>query len=250
MALGAVPLLHVTVLPGHAQVKLSARQRLRQIFMVSGVESFGVVIGGIAGLLIVNVLQKDPYAVSIFMVACTTLLIGVTDLRLAHCCVPVVGQRGTEVPWAVGSCHPIFSQALTAAFRRARAHRALPLARTRMDRHGLLGSLAGALGVALVQLSEHYAKTVILIPGHISAINVAAFVALILVRPMTPYSTAGQTAATGLPAWWRCCMPASSEPKASPSIGSALRMRSRSTRRCCASTSHWCCRRSSIMCRA
>ena len=145
MALVAVPLLHVTVLPGHAQVKLSARQRLRQIFMVSGVESFGVVIGGIAGLLIVNVLQKDPYAVSIFMVACTTLLIGVTDLRLAHCCVPVVGQRGTEVPWAVGSCHPIFSQALTAAFRRARAHRALPLARTRMDRHGLLGSLAGAL---------------------------------------------------------------------------------------------------------
>ena len=60
--------------------------------MVGGVETFGVVAGGLAGLLIVNVLPKDQYAAYTFLFACLTLLLGVTDLGLAHCCLPVVGK--------------------------------------------------------------------------------------------------------------------------------------------------------------
>ena len=77
--------------------------RLRQIAMVGGVETFGVAIGGIAGLLIVNVMPKDQYAAYTFLVACMTLILGMTDLGLAHCCLPIVGQRAGEVPWVVGA---------------------------------------------------------------------------------------------------------------------------------------------------
>ncbi len=76
--------------------------------MVGGIESFGVILGGIAGLLIVNVLPKDQYAAYTFLVACTTLMMGVTDLGVAHCCMPVVGQRTRDVPWVVAVCHHVF----------------------------------------------------------------------------------------------------------------------------------------------
>ena len=76
--------------------------------MVGGVETFGVVAGGLAGLLIVNVLPKEQYAAYTFLFACLTLLLGVTDLGLAHCCLPVVGQRARELPWVVGACRQVF----------------------------------------------------------------------------------------------------------------------------------------------
>jgi len=177
--------------------------------MVGGVESFGVIIGGIAGLLIVNVLPKDQYAAYTFLVACMTLLMGVTDLGLAHCCLPVVGQRSTEVSWVVGACHHIFRKRWV--LLAAGLALIVPYWYYTSREHGWAGAgywLASliALGVVLVQLREHYANTVILILGHISALNGAAFaahgtriafVALILVLPMTAYSTAGLMAATG-----------------------------------------------------
>jgi hypothetical protein len=54
--------------------------RLRQIALVGSVETFGVAIGGIAGLLIVNVLPKDQYAAYTFLIACMTLMLGISDL--------------------------------------------------------------------------------------------------------------------------------------------------------------------------
>lgn len=177
--------------------------------MVGGVESFGVVIGGIAGLLIVNVLPKDQYAAYTFLAACMTLVMGVTDLGLAHCCLPVVGRRTSEVPWVVGACHHIFRKRwllLTAGLAIIG-----PYWYYTSREHGWSGMgywLASlvALAVVLVQLREHYANTVILILGHISTLNGVAFaahgvriafVALILLLPMTAYSTAGLMAATG-----------------------------------------------------
>lgn len=190
-------------------MKLLSRQRLRQIFMVGGVESFGVVVGGIAGLLIVNVLPKDQYAAYTFLAACMTLVMGVTDLGLAHCCLPVVGQRSHDVPWVVGACHHIFRKRwllLSAGLVIIG-----PYWYYTSREHGWSGmgywlASAVALGMVLVQLREHYANTVILILGHISTLNGVAFtangvriafVALVLMLPITAYSTAGLMAATG-----------------------------------------------------
>jgi O-antigen/teichoic acid export membrane protein len=187
-------------------VKLLAR--LRQIAMVGGVETFGVAIGGIAGLLIVNVMPKDQYAAYTFLVACITLVLGVTDLGLAHCCLPVVGQRTTEVPWVVGACQQVF--------RKRWVLLGLGLAivgpywYVTSNEHGWGGGgylLASAFVVVVVLLSlrEHFASTVLLILGHISTLNRIGFVShfvrilfvgTVLLLPMTSWSVAGIVAAT------------------------------------------------------
>ena len=59
---------------------MSIVARLRRIAAVGGVESLGVIAGGVAGLLIVNLLPKDQYAQYTFLLTCMTLLLGVTDL--------------------------------------------------------------------------------------------------------------------------------------------------------------------------
>ncbi|RYF68245.1 MAG: hypothetical protein EOO22_18070, partial [Comamonadaceae bacterium] len=143
---------------------------LRRIAAVGSVETLGVIAGGLAGLLIVNVLPKDQYAQYTFLLACMTLLLGVTDLGLAHCTLPVVGERAREVPWVVGACQRVFHWrwALLGAgvavvvpyfFYSTREH----------DWGGLAYGLAALLfvGVVLTTLREHYANTVLLILGHI-----------------------------------------------------------------------------------
>jgi O-antigen/teichoic acid export membrane protein len=191
-------------------VKPLTRVRLRQIFMVGGVESFGVVLSGIAGLLIVNVLPKDQYAAYTFLIACMTLIMGVTDLGLAHCCLPVVGQRSNEMSWVVGACRHIFRKRwllLSAGLAIV-----VPYWFFTSREHGWAGSgylLASLLivGVTLVQLRERYANTVMLILGRISTLNRIAFVsnvvriafvALVLVLPMSAYSTAGLIASAAV----------------------------------------------------
>jgi O-antigen/teichoic acid export membrane protein len=187
-------------------VKLLAR--LRQIAMVGGVETFGVAVGGIAGLLIVNVLPKDQYAAYTFLVACITLILGVTDLGLAHCCLPVVGQRTTEVPWVVGACQQVFRKRwLLLALGLAIV---VPYWFVTSREHGWGGGgyvLASAFVVVIVLLSlrEHFASTVLLILGHISTLNRIGFsshfvrilfVGTVLLLPMTSWSVAGIVAAT------------------------------------------------------
>ena len=191
-------------------VKLLSRQRLRQILMVGGIESFGVILSGIAGLLIVNVLPKDQYAAYTFLIACSTLIMGITDMGLAHCCLPVVGQRSQEVPWVVSACHHIFHK------------RWLLLALGLLiigpywyftsREHAWTGSgywLASGLvlGMVLLQLREHYSNTVLLILGQISTLNRIAFTAhgvriasvvAVLLLPMTAYSTAGLITSTAV----------------------------------------------------
>lgn len=178
--------------------------------MVGGVESFSVVAGGIAGLLVVNVLPKDQYAAYTFLVACLTLLLGVTDLGLAHCCLPVVGQRAREVPWVVGACRQVFRRRwmLLGAgvvivvpywFLSSRDHGWL-------DRGYLLASLF-AFAAVVITLREHYLGTVLTILGHVTTLSRVgltatvvriAVVCTVLVLPLGSWSVAGIVAATGV----------------------------------------------------
>jgi len=176
--------------------------------MVGGVESFGVAVGGIAGLLVVNVLPKDQYAAYTFLVACMTLMLGVTDLGLAHCCLPVVGQRTKEVPWVVGACQQVFRKRWLLLVLGLAV--VVPYWFYSSREHGWSGSgylLASALMVAVVLLSlrEHYASQVLLILGHISTLNRIGFsshvvricfVGAVLLLPMSSWSVAGVVAAT------------------------------------------------------
>lgn len=184
--------------------------RLRQIALVGGVETFGVIAGGIAGLLIVNVLPKDQYAAYTFLGACLTLLLGVTDLGLAHCCLPVVGQRAREVPWVVGACRQVF-------------HRrwmllgvgiliVVPYWFLSSRDHGWLGGgylLASlfALAVVVISLREHYLGTVLTILGHVTTLTRVgmtatvvriAIVCAVLALPFGSWAVAGIIAATGV----------------------------------------------------
>ena len=182
--------------------------RLRQIAMVGGVETFGVAIGGIAGLLIVNVLPKDQYAAYTFLVACMTLILGVTDLGLAHCCLPIVGQRANEQSWVVGVCHQVF--------RKRWLLLGLGLVVVgpywfySSQQHGWSGApyvMASLLmvSVVLLTLREHYASTVLLILSQIATLNRVAFsahsvriafVGVVLLLPITPWSMVGIVLAT------------------------------------------------------
>jgi O-antigen/teichoic acid export membrane protein len=189
-----------------APVKLLSR--LSQIAMVGGVESFGVAVGGIAGLLIVNVMPKDQYAAYTFLVACMTLILGVTDLGLAHCCLPVVGQRTREVPWVVGACHQVFRKRwllLLLGLAVVGPYWFYTSSQHAWSGWGYLLASALMVSVVLFSLREHYANTVLLILGHISTLNRIgffshtvriAFVGVVLLLPMTSWSIAGIVAAT------------------------------------------------------
>jgi O-antigen/teichoic acid export membrane protein len=182
--------------------------RLRQIALVGSVETFGVAIGGIAGLLIVNVLPKDQYAAYTFLIACMTLMLGISDLGLAHCTMPIVGQRANEQPWVVGVCHQVF--------RKRWVLLGLGLAVIgpywfySSQQHGWSGAayLAGSLlmlAVVLLTLREHYCSTVLLILSQINTLNRIAFyshsvritfVGAVLLLPITSWSMVGIVAAT------------------------------------------------------
>jgi O-antigen/teichoic acid export membrane protein len=182
--------------------------RLRQIAIVGGVESLGVVLSGVAGLLIVNVLPKDQYAAYTFLIACMTLVLGVTDLGLSHCCLPVVGQRSREVPWVVGACQQVFRKrwlllglglviVVPYWFYTSREHG--------WSGGGYFLGSALMLSVVLLALREHYASTVLVILSHISTLNRIgftsnivriAFIAIVLLLPITSWSMAGIVAAT------------------------------------------------------
>lgn len=192
-------------------VILISRKSLKQIFMVGSVESLGVIMGGIAGLLIVNVLPKEQYASYTFLITCMTLMLGITDTGLAHCCLPLVGQRTTDVPWVVGACRQVFRKRgwlLVASFIIV-----VPYWIHSSRQHGWTGSgywLASAVVVLvlLLTLREHYAQVVLLILGHIAALNRTAFVvhgvrmsmvaAALFLLPPTAYSLAAVLGATAV----------------------------------------------------
>lgn len=182
--------------------------RLRQILMVGGIETLGVVLGGIAGLLIVNVLPKDQYAAYTFLVACMTLMLGITDTGLAHCCLPVVGQRAREVPWVAAACEQVFRKRWYLLF--GGFFIVVPYWFYSMQQYGWSGAsfwLASAFIVAvlLFTLREHYGNTVLMILSHIGTLNRnamvtqvvrIALVCIALVLPLGAYQLTGVVGAT------------------------------------------------------
>lgn len=182
--------------------------RLRQIATVGGVESLGVAVGGVSGLLIVNVLPKDQYAAYTFLAACMMLVLGVTDLGLAHCCMPVVGQRSNEVPWVVGACQQVFRKRWLLLGLGLLL--VVPYWFLTSRQHGWFGPayfLASALmlTVVLLALREHYGGTILVILGHIPSLNRIGFtsslvritfVGTVLLLPTTSWTVAGVVAAT------------------------------------------------------
>jgi O-antigen/teichoic acid export membrane protein len=184
--------------------------RLRQIALVSGVETFGVAVGGIAGLLIVNVLPKDQYAVYTFLLACMTLMSGISDLGLGHCVLPLVGERTREVRWVVGVCHQIFKRRWM--LLAAGGVVVVPYWLYTSWQHGWLGAwyvVASLLVVAtvLLTLRDNYLHIILLILGHISTVNRIAFsfnlvrfmlVGAVLLLPLGGYTVAALMAASAL----------------------------------------------------
>lgn len=189
---------------------MTALALVRRIAAVGGVETLGVIAGGLAGLLIVNVLPKDQYAQYTFLLACMTLLLGITDLGLAHCSLPVVGERAREVPWVVGACQRVFHWRW--ALLGAGAAIVVPYFFYTTLEHDWGGAgywLSAVLFVAIVltTLREHFANTVLLILGHIPTLNKIGLkttavrlglVGIVLLLPITAYSVTGIVAATAI----------------------------------------------------
>lgn len=196
---------------------MTLMSRLRQIAMVGGVESFGVIGAGIAGLLIVNIMPKDQYAVYTFLIACMQLTLGITDLGLSQCSLPIVGQRNKDVPWVVGVCQQIFRRRwllLAVAFTIV-----VPYWAYTFWQHGWFAwayglSSALVVVVVLVTLRNHYVNTVLLVLSHISTISRIGFsstavrlalVCIALFVPIGNYVVAGiffATAAAEVVAVW------------------------------------------------
>ena len=191
---------------------MNFKRHLGRLLAVGGVESLGVVIGGVAGLLIVNVLPKDQYAQYTFLVSCLTLMHSITDTGLAHTCLPIVGQRAHEVPWVIGACRHVFRYRwwlLMLGFVFV-----VPYWVVTSQQHGWNTSgywLATALvAVALLfSMRVDYAATVLTILGYISSLTRVGFYAVgartalvlaVVALPVTQFSLSGFMAATLLAA--------------------------------------------------
>lgn len=184
--------------------------RLRQFVLVSGFETFGVVVAGITGLLIVNVLPKDEYAIYTVLIACMQLMSGIADLSLGHSILPVVGQRAKDKRWVVGVCTQIFYRrwmlmALSAAV-------VVPYWYYTSVQHDWLGigyavASAWVLAAVLLTLRDNFMHTILLILQHISTLNRNNFIANlarfllvggVLLLPIGAYTVAGLFAATAM----------------------------------------------------
>ncbi|WP_213953025.1 MULTISPECIES: hypothetical protein [unclassified Variovorax] len=187
---------------------MNLKARLRQVLAVGGIEMLGVVFAGIAGLLIVNVLPKDQYAQYTFLVAASNLMLGVSDLGLAHCVLPVIGTRAGEHSWVVGVCKQVFSWRwvmLTAGLLVVGPYWYVNSSgRGWLEPAYLVGTVL-YFAIVLLQLREHYANSVAVVLGHISATNRIAAAALttrlvligvVLLLPVTDWSVTGILGAT------------------------------------------------------
>lgn len=175
---------------------MSLYSRIRQAVVVGGVESFGTVLAGVAGLLIVNFLPKEQYAVYTFLLACIALMSGIGELGLSHCVLPVVGQRARDPRWVVGVCYEIFR------WRWILLAIATVIVvpywfNTSVKHDWLSASYAGASAVAVVvtllTLRASYSYSILMVLGHVSALNRASLgmscvrfvlVALVLFAPI------------------------------------------------------------------
>ncbi|MGF6903740.1 hypothetical protein [Paraburkholderia sp. GAS348] len=82
---------------------------LKTLAFASISEFIGVGVAGASGLLIVNVMPKDQYAQYTFLIACTTLWTGLSDIGVNHCYLPMVGTRNGEGGWILVVARHLYS---------------------------------------------------------------------------------------------------------------------------------------------
>jgi len=189
--------------PSHAlHFPMSIQARIRQFVVVSGIETLGVALAGISGLLIVNLMAKDQYAIYTFFLACTTLVSGISEVGLAHCAMPVVGTRAGEPRWVVAVMHQIFR--LRWLLLAVGVVLVVPYGIYSAEGHGWTRwpQVTAALVIVLcvtLSLRDQYLHTVLLLLGHIATLNRAAItsyavrfvlVALVLLLPMDDFGVA------------------------------------------------------------
>jgi len=187
---------------------MNLKARLRQVLAVGGIETLGVVFAGIAGLLIVNVLPKEQYAQYTFLVAAATLMMGISDLGLAHSVLPIIGTRAREPSWVVGVSRQVFSWRwlmLTAGLLVVGPYWYINSSgRGWIEPAYLVGTVL-YFTIVLLQLREHYYNSVAVVLGHISTTNRIAAVSLttrlaligaVLLLPVTDWSVTGILGAT------------------------------------------------------
>lgn len=159
-------------------------QRVRQLASVGGVESVGVLLIGVTGLLIVNWLPKEQYAEYTFLLACITLVMGATDLGLVHCVLPIVGERAGDERWVVGVTRRVFGKRvwlLAAGLIVVTPY--WVVVSVRQDWFAEPRYLAAAaVGLAIIPLTlrENYATTILIILRRITRltrVNLAGYVA-------------------------------------------------------------------------
>lgn len=86
------------------------RATIDRIVAVLSVEVLSTLAMGLTGLLIVNQLPKEQYAMYTFLVAASVLLVGITDLGLVYCAMPIVGRRTDDRAWVVAACRRIYQK--------------------------------------------------------------------------------------------------------------------------------------------
>lgn len=189
---------------------MSLRARLQQVAFTTGAEAFGVAVGALSGLLIVNLLPKALYAEYTFLVACQMLIIGLSDMGLGHCYLPVVGERSRETSWVIGCCRRVYEWRWR--FLGAALLFVVPYWLFSSIRHAWLNTgylLAGGsmLAAALLAMREQLGRTVLVILGEVAVVNRTglavnvlrlALVAGVLLWMPTQLSVAGLIAITAI----------------------------------------------------
>lgn len=153
---------------------MTRRQKLWRWFVTGAVESAGVGIGAISGLLIVNMLPKGVYAEYTFLVACSMLLVGLSDLGLGHCYLPIVGARNQDKHWVFGACQRIYRRRWQlfgiAALIVVPYWGYISLQHSWMASGYVLASML-IIPAALIGFRESLMSSIIMILGHVMALN-------------------------------------------------------------------------------
>lgn len=186
-------------------------QRVRRLASVGGVESLGVALTGITGLLIVNWLPKEQYAEYTFLVACVTLILGATDLGLVHCVLPIVGERSNDERWVVGVTRRVFAKRVWLLGLGLAI--VVPYWAVISERHDWWSQsrYLMAAGVVLLivplTLREHYTSTILIILRRITRLNRvnlagylarALFIVALVLFATSEWSLVGVMAATAV----------------------------------------------------
>lgn len=148
--------------------------QLRRVAATTGAETFGVAVAALSGFLIVNVLPKESYAQYTLLVSIMTLTVGLSDMGLTHCYLPIVGERNRDVPWVIGACRRVYEKRWRLLL--AAAVFIVPYWFWTMREHGwlqpayLIGSVAVVCTVMLT-MHEQLLRMVSIIFGKVREVN-------------------------------------------------------------------------------